>query len=220
MRRIVKGLALNSLRRRGYNEPMMKSIFSFLVIILLAGVASAQLSVEEANQRLKAKLSSRPSTTQPSSELDRLRQDNLRLRERIMDLQDEVTTLKAALGRVSANASGPATRPTAGIDDATQKLLLGRWHGGDNAAGSSYTIEFAADSTYKQTFLFGDQKDSGQYRLAGDGLMQMWSDKTVGDKRHNEYKISVTPGQLTLTPTVFDGLDVKTPRALVLQRAG
>ena len=137
-----------------------------------------------------------------------------------MDLQEEVTTLKAALGRVSANTSGPATRPTAGIDDAVQKLLIGRWRGGDNAAGSSYTIEFAADSTYKQTFLFSNQKDSGQYRLAGDGLMQMWSDKTVGDKRHNEYKISITPGQLTLTPTVIDGVDVKTPRALVLQRAG
>ena len=199
---------------------MMKPTFLFLAIVILASVASAQVSFEEAQQRLKAKLSTRPSTTQPGSEVERLREDNLRLRERIMDLQEEVTTLKAALGRVSATTTGPATRPTAGIDDAMQKLLIGRWRGGDNAAGSSYTIEFAADSTYKQTFLFGNQNDSGQYRLVGDGLMQMWSDKTAVDKKHNEYKISVTPGLLTLTPTVIDGTDVKTPKALLLQRAG
>jgi hypothetical protein len=198
----------------------MKPILLLVAIVIFTGAASGQVSLEEAQHRLKARLSTRPSTTQPSTELERLREDNLRLRERIMDLQEEVTTLKAALARVSDNGPGPTTRPSGGIDDAMRKLLLGRWRGGDIAAGDSYTIDFAPDSTYKQNFLFGNQTVTGQYRLVGDGLMQMWTEKTAAEKKHNEYKVSVTPGQLTLTPTVFDGVDVKSAKPMVLQRAG
>lgn len=191
--------------------------FAFLAIATAARLpARGQISVEEAEQRLKARTASRP-TTQPTSELDKLREENLRLRERILDLQQEVTTLKEALARASV-PSGPASAPAAAETEA-QKALVGRWRGGDITAGAGYLLEFAPDGTYKQTFLASPQSDAGQYRLTDAGLLEMWSDKSAENRKHNQYRISVTPTTLTLTPIIVDGVEVKLPRAMTLRRA-
>ena len=126
---------------------------SAIVLLALAAVCSAQVTFEEAERRLHEKLSTRPATTQPMSEVDRLRAENRRLREQNQDLQTEVTQLRDAL----ANASGgPATRPAAsaqtqpGSDLASK--IVGRWQGGTITAGNAFTIEFQSDGNYVQSW--------------------------------------------------------------------
>jgi len=195
---------------------------TFIVLLLFtyaAPIAMAQVSVEEADRRLKAKLATRPATTQPSTEVERLRNENLRLRERVMSLEQEVSTLKESLARASKIQPGPTTRTAgAATPDASNKAIVGRWRGGDITAGSGYLLQFDADNTYKQNFTTTGQKQAGQYRVFDD-TMEMWSDKWPEDKKHNQYRIEVTPAVLTLTPVVVDGIEVKLPRPVVLQRA-
>ena len=50
------------------------------ILLVVGAVASAQVSVEEAQRRLHEKLATRPASTQPLSDVDRLRIENARLR--------------------------------------------------------------------------------------------------------------------------------------------
>ena len=104
-------------------------------------------------------------------------------------------------------------------DDAAQKPLLGHWRGGDITAGSGYLLTFKPDGAYQQLFTATGQKETGQFRAFEDGTMEMWNDKWPDTKKHNQYRFASTPVQLTLTPVVVDGLEVKTPKALVLAKA-
>ncbi|HZL37671.1 MAG TPA: hypothetical protein VFC78_20305 [Tepidisphaeraceae bacterium] len=183
-----------------------------LLVMALAGhVLRAQVSTEEAQRRLAAKqLAARPPASQPAGELERLRAENRRLRVRVMSLQEEIQTLKAAL--VQADKAGAATRP------APEAAIAGRWRGGDITTGSGYVIDFAPDGTYKQNFIAYDQRDAGHFKAVGDTL-EMWSNKTPEDRKHNQYQIALANGQLTLTPLVVDGAQVKHGRGLVLRKA-
>ncbi|HET6247163.1 MAG TPA: hypothetical protein VFE47_05630 [Tepidisphaeraceae bacterium] len=197
-----------------------------LILVLVVGtfatLAHAQVSVDEAQRRLAEKLATRPSgTPPPSTEVEKLRAENLKLRERVMSLEQEVTTLKESLARASA-AAGPTTRPAAeapAAADAAQKPLLGHWRGGDITTGSGYLLTFNADGTYQQLFTANGEKETGQFRAFDDGTLEMWNDKWPDTKKHNQYKVAAKLLQLTLTPVFVDGLDVKTPKPLVLSKA-
>ena len=200
----------------------MPSVFTRIVLIslVITTVVAGQIPTDEAARRLKARLATRPST-QPSAEVDRLREENLRLRERVMSLQEEIATLKQVLAHGNPPTSGPSTQPTtvAG-SDTLQKALIGRWRGGDITAGSGYLLQFDPDGSYKQTFISNNQRDAGQYRAFDDNnTMEMWSHKTPEDRKHNQYRLTLAPGQITLTPILIDGLPVKTARPLVLSKA-
>ena len=204
--------------------PLMTVLIACIALTVAGPPARAQVSIEEAQRRLKERTMAR-SSTQPSSEIDRLREENLRLRERVADLQQEVATLKEILARATpasagvpaAGSSSPTTKPAA--EDTLTQSLIGRWRGGNSASGSNYTLEFESDGTYRQTFVFNGQKETGQYRVFDDGTMEMWNDKWPDDKKHNQYRLAITPIQATLTPLIVDGNEVKKPNPLVLQRA-
>lgn len=192
---------------------------SFVVAVAsLASFTLAQVSVEEADRRLKAKLATRPSVTQPASDIERLRNENLRLRQRIMSLEQEVTTLKESLARASKIAPAATTRPGAPAAAPLHTIVVGRWRGGDIVAGSGYLIQFEPTGAYKQTFITTGKQETGQYRVFDDHTLEMWNDKWPEDKKHNQYRIEASPVQITLTATVIDGLEIKTPRPLVLLR--
>lgn len=207
----------------------MQSNSARLLLALLLFASSAppahgQVSVEEAERRLQAKLATRPSTTRPSAELERLHEENRRLREQVIALERQVTTLKESLARANHATPGPVTRPTSGPSsipspDEPQKPLLGLWRGGDLIAGTRYLIQFNPDGTYKQTFITQNAKETGQYRVSDDNTMEMWSDTWPETKKHNQYKVAATPELITLTPLVLDGFPVKSPRAVVLRHA-
>src|SRR5712675_84974 len=78
-----------------------------LATALVARPASAQVSFDEAQRRLNAKLATKPASTQPISDSDRLRAENRRLREENLAMQTEISQLRDAL----ANASTPTTQP-------------------------------------------------------------------------------------------------------------
>lgn len=188
-----------------------------LAVAMASPFAAGQISIEEAQARLKAKLTTRPAGTQPSSEVERLREENLRLRERVMDLQREVQTLRVILSH--AQQVAPATAPaTTAASDAAASQLVGRWRGGDATAGLSYTLQFNPEGTYLQTFVVYGRNESGHY-VVRDDTLEMWGDKAPQDRPHNQYRLSVSGGELKLTPLVLDGQSVKTPRTLDLTRA-
>jgi hypothetical protein len=195
------------------------------LIALSASITHAQVSVDEAQRRLAEKLAQKPPTTQPSTEIEKLRLENLRLRERVMSLEQEVTTLKESLARASASAlkagPGPDTRTSekAPEADAIQKLVIGRWRGGDITTGTGYTLEFKPDGSYQQAFTTTGVKDAGQFRVFPDSTIEMWTDKWPEDKKHNQYQLATTPVRLTLTPMVLDGVQVKAAKVVVLMKA-
>ncbi|HWE98061.1 MAG TPA: hypothetical protein VG269_29215 [Tepidisphaeraceae bacterium] len=204
-----------------YRSPLIPFVF-LLALAVIAHPAPAQVSYDEAQRRLQEKLAARPAATQPATEVERLREENRRLRERLSSLQEEVTTLKESLAR-AATAGGPATRPApkeAAVDPKSPKALLpGRWHGGDAGAGAGYVTVFDPDGTYKQTWLSYPKQDLGQYQFVDDNTLEMWGRTAPEDRRHNQYRITINGNQITLTPLVIDGADVKNGRAVVLKRA-
>lgn len=191
---------------------LLCSIFA----LMTATRAFGQVPIDEAERRLRERQATK-STTQPVSEVDRLRQENMRLRERLLSLEAEVQTLKTIIAR-DLPTSRPATRP-AGPSPAEQisKALVGRWRGGDITAGAGYLLQFDADGIYKQFFTAGPRQN-GQYRVYEDRL-EMWADHWPEGKRHNEYKMEVSLAELRLTALVLDGSDVKTPHVMILRRA-
>jgi hypothetical protein len=201
--------------------PIIAILIAFALAITVRD-AYCQIPVDEAQRRLQEKLAARPAATQPVTEVERLREENRRLRERLSSLQEEVTTLKESLAR-AANTGGPATRPApkeAAVDPKSPKALLpGRWHGGDAGAGAGYITVFDSDGTYKQTWLSYPKQDLGQYQFIDDNTLEMWGRTAPEDRRHNQYRITINGNQITLTPLVLDGADVKNGRAVVLKRA-
>ncbi len=201
------------------------AIPAIAILILAAAVATAQVSFEEAQRRLHDKLATKPSSTQPVSESDRLRSENRRLREENLSLQREVSQLRDALASAVGNATpttGPAaTRPTAsgsgpqtqpGSDLATR--ILGRWHGGTIASGNAFTLEFQPEGEYVQSWVVSPRSDRGHYALAPGDLLEMW---TGNAPRHNQYHASVAGGELTLTPLAIAGGDVPRGKPMVLK---
>ncbi len=202
--------------------PFTITVFLSLLISFSAQLARSQVPIDEAERRLRERMATKPAGTQPSSEIERLREENRRLRERVADLQQEIGTLKEILGRTKPAAQAgtrAATGPAVAARDGLNKELVGRWRGGDITAGSSYVLEFNADGAYKQRFVVSDRREAGQYRLSEDNIMEMWSDKAADDRKHNQYRVTATADQMTLTPILVDGVEVKTPRPLVLRRA-
>lgn len=200
----------------------MRSLHARLIVVsvvigLGAWLARAQVSTDEAEQRLHERQAARAHApaTAPANETQRLREENRRLRLRVVALQQEVDTLKGALARASASAAGPTSRPA---EDPAAKALVGRWRGGDITTGAGYVIEFNPDGTYHQNFISYDQKDVGHYRIV-DGVLEMWSDKAPADRIHNQYRLMAGPSQLSLTPVVLDGAHVPHGTPRVLRRA-
>src|SRR4051812_8395401 len=76
------------------------------VLLSAAQFAAAQISVDEANRRLRERTTSRPAETQPVSELSRLTEENRRLRLRVAQLEMENNTLRQVMNQ------GPTTAPT------------------------------------------------------------------------------------------------------------
>lgn len=200
----------------------LASVSILFALFIFSDVARAQVPYDEAQRRLQEKLAARPAATQPVTEVERLREENRRLRERLSGLQEEVTTLKEALARAAAPAAGPATRPAAAaaVDPKSPKAQLpGRWLGGNAGTGAGYVTVFDADGTYKQTWLSYPKQDLGQYRFDDEGNLEMWGRTAPEDRRHNQYRITISGNQITLTPLVIDGADVKNGQAVVLRRA-
>jgi hypothetical protein len=196
------------------------------ILIGFAAIMSAvraQVPIEEAQRRLQEKLATHPAATQPVTEVEKLREENRRLRERLSGLQEEVTTLRAALARATekpASSGDPASRAAAAVDPNSPKALLpGRWRGGDISTGAGYITVFDADGTYKQSWLSYPKQDSGRYQLMDDTTLEMWGRNAPEDRRHNQYRITINHDQISLTPMVIDGAEVKGGRAVVLRRA-
>jgi uncharacterized protein YlxW (UPF0749 family) len=190
-----------------------------LAICVVGRFASAQLSVEEAQKRLQAKMATRPATTEPVGELERLRTENNRLRVEVSRLQMEVQTLRDALAQNSAAPaharSGATTQPSrpSGPED----KIVGAWRGGDPAHGAGFVLTFKDDGSYQRAFLQYPQKENGHYRFASPDTMDMWIGDNE-DRPHSQYRVSVEGTRLTLTPLLQDGLEVRRPVPMVMTR--
>lgn len=190
-----------------------------LAILVVGRLASAQLSVEEAQKRLQAKMATRPATTEPVGELERLRAENTRLRVEVSRLQMEVQTLRDAMAQNSAAPaharSGATTQPSrpSGPED----KIVGAWRGGDPAHGAGFVLTFKDDGSYQRAFLQYPQKENGHYRFATPDTVDLW----IGDNEdgpHSEYRVAIAGNQLTLTPLMKDGLEVRRPVPMVMTR--
>ena len=194
-----------------------------IVFAALARPAGGQVSFEEAQKRLHEKLATRPSATQPVSELDRLREENHRLRVHNSELEQEVQALRDALVHVPAETPA-TTRPTtgpAGSQPTTPPApaIAGHWRGGEALRGTAFTLDFNPDGSYRRAFLALTQQEVGQYRLLDDHTVEMWTSNTPDGRQHNQYKLALTNNQLTLTPALIDGAPARNPRPLTLTRA-
>lgn len=190
-----------------------------LAILVVGRLASAQLSVEEAQKRLQAKMATRPATTEPVGELERLRAENTRLRVEVSRLQMEVQTLRDAMAQNSAAPaharSGATSQPSrpSGPED----KIVGAWRGGDPAHGAGFVLTFKDDGSYQRAFLQYPQKENGHYRFATPDTVDLW----IGDNEdgpHSEYRVAIAGNQLTLTPLMKDGLEVRRPVPMVMTR--
>jgi len=186
------------------------------ILLAVAAVASAQISVDEAQRRLKAKLSTRPASTQPISELDQLRIENRRLREENAQLTTEVTQLRDALATAASGTptTGPTTLPALSGPAAR---IVGHWHGGDLHDGSAFVTDFADDGTYKQSWLTSSHHDAGHWALGSDGILEMWTNQSGEEQPHNRWHIDIGADQLTLEPLARDGSVITAARPLVLR---
>jgi hypothetical protein len=191
------------------------------VVLSAARLAGAQISVEEAQKRLREK-NAQPATTQPISELARLSDENKRLRLRIAQLEAEVSSLRSALGvgqpaaQPAAQAtSNPSTRPSA---EPQHAQIAGTWRGGDINRGSGYLLDFNADGSYRRTFIAYNRAETGRYQFTNADTIEMWTDAAADTGDRNEYRVVVDNDQLTLTPTRLNGADLRNGRALVLTR--
>lgn len=195
---------------------LMAPIKSAIFLLIVAAAASAQISTEEAQRRLNDKLAKKPASTQPVSEIDRLRSENRRLREENLSLQREVSELREALAKA---VGGSATRPVSsaqsqpGGDLATK--IRGKWKGGAVAAGNAFNIEFQPDGNYVQSWTVSPRSDKGHYSFVSDNTIEMW---TGNAPHHNQYRAEIVAGELTLTPLVIAGGDVPRGKPMILKQ--
>lgn len=186
------------------------------VVLVLAAVASAQVSFEEAQRRLRDKLTTRPSATQPVSEVDRLRMENRRLRDENAELSHEVAQLREALA--AGATTNPATsRPTALSGPAAQ--LAGRWQGGVLRDGNAFITEFAIDGTYHQSWLTSSHQESGHWTMPSDNVVEMWTAPNGDNQKRNRWHITFDKDQVTLIPMAPDDTDLPGAKPLVLRHA-
>ena len=198
----------------------MKARALFPILLALAAVASAQISVEEAQRRLNERLATRPASTQPVSELDRLRMENRRLRAENAALSTEVTQLRDSLANASpaVATTNPTTLPAPVVSGPASRIV-GRWKGGDLSDGSAFVTDFAEDGTYKQIWLTASHHDEGHWAMPEDGVLEMWTNQSGDDGPHNRWHITIGTDQLTLQPLARDGSEITAARPLVLKHA-
>ncbi len=194
----------------------MFRIKSVLLLLVITAVASAQISTDEAQRRLNEKLAKKPASTQPVSEVDRLRGENRRLREENLSLQREVSELRDALasavgGSTTRPASEAQTQP--GADLAAK--IVGKWAGGTIAAGNAFTIEFQPDGNYLQSWTVSPRSDKGHYSFTSENTIEMW---TGNAPQHNQYRAEIAAGELKLTPLVIAAGDVPRGKPMVLKQ--
>ena len=186
------------------------------VVLLAARFAGAQISVEEAQKRLREK-TTQPATTQPVSELARLYDENKRLRLRVAQLEAEVSTLRVALGQgggsTPTTGSAPTTRPSA-----ERAAIAGTWRGGDINRGSGYLLDFNSDGTYRRTFIAYNRAENGRYQFITADTIEMWTEAAADSGDRNEYRVTIDNDQLTMTPTKLNGADLRNGRPIVLTR--
>jgi len=185
------------------------------ILLVIGAVASAQVSVEEAQRRLSQKLATRPSSTQPLSEVDRLRIENRRLREQNIDLAHEVEQLRAALA--SANVPATTNPTTAQTIAGPGAKLIGRWQGGTLRDGNAFITDFAADGTYSESWLTSPLHDSGHWTMPLDDVVEMWTAKGGDNQKHNRWRVTFGKDQVTLRPMAPDDTDLPGAKPLVLQ---
>ncbi|HEX4795745.1 MAG TPA: hypothetical protein VH370_18285 [Humisphaera sp.] len=184
-----------------------------VVVLLAARFASAQVSVEEAQRRLKERTATAPAAaTQPVGELARVTEENRKLRVRVEQLESEVQTLRTALAAQRTAMTQPAA-------DATEHVsIAGGWRGGDINRGSGYVLEFAPEGTYRRTFLSYNKRETGQYHFTASNIVELQADSSAEGGEHNAYRVSVDGNTLTLTPVRVNGADVANGRPMVLTR--
>jgi hypothetical protein len=190
------------------------------VLLVVGAVASAQVSVEEAQRRLREKLATRPSATQPLSDVDRLRVENGRLRQQNNDLQREVDQLRTALAAASGAATtSPTTVPAQNVTGPGANLI-GRWQGGNLRDGNAFITEFADDGTYTQSWLTSSLHESGHWTMPSDDSVEMWTAAAEAlNQKHNRWRVTFGKDQLTLMPLASDDTVLPGAKALVLQHA-
>lgn len=196
---------------------MLKRTLIPVLIVLGAVAASAQISMEEAQRKLNQKLATRPSSTQPISEEERLRRENRQLREENADLNREVAQLRDAL---AAAVGTPSTNPTTGPAHAQAgpaAQMVGRWKGGTLTAGNAFLITFADDGTYIQTWLTAEHRETGQWVMDNDGIVEMWTMHANDNGKHNRWRVTFGKDQITLAPLAADDTDIPGAKPFVLE---
>ncbi len=195
---------------------MMRGRISIPILLVLAAVASAQVSIEEAQRRLHEKLTTRPASTQPLSEVERLRIENRRLREENADLSREVAQLREALAIAT-----PTTNPAATASALTgpSAKLVGRWQGGNLRDGNAFITEFADNGTYQQSWLTSPHHEAGHWAMPSDDVVEMWTNSTADDQKHNRWRVTFAKEQITFIPMAPDGTNLPGAKPLVLQHA-
>lgn len=193
------------------------------IVVVGARLAGAQVSTEEAARRLRERTSStQPAATQPVGELARISEENRQLRLRVSQLEMEVSTLRNALAQLqqpgAARTGAPASQPANARAEMPRVPITGAWRGGDINRGSGYLLDFTADGAYHRNFLSYNKREAGQYRFTGPDTIEMWSEGAPEGADHNEYRVAVENGQLTLTPTRLNGRDIVNGKPLVLTR--
>jgi hypothetical protein len=186
-----------------------------ILIVTAALAASGQVSIEEAQRKLNQKLATHPASTQPLSDVDRLRQENRRLREENIDLTREVAQLRDAL---AVAAGTPSTNPTTAPALAgTAGQMIGRWQGGSLLAGNAFIITFVADGTYTQSWLTATHRETGNWQISGNDVVEMWTTHVADDPKRNHWHVSFTKDQMTLSPLDTDGTPLAGAKPFILE---
>ena len=200
----------------------MNRAYLLATIALTAAVASAQVSFDEAQRRLQTKLATRPATTQPVSEVDRLRAENRRLKEDNLALTTEVSQLREALAAASgtpgAAATASTTRPTSRPANDAATRLAGRWEGGDVRAGNAFHLDLAADGSYRQSWVSAPHQEAGHWTVGDDSIVEMWTNQAGAAAPHNRFRVNFSGDTAILTPVDATGADVTTARPFKLAR--
>ena len=152
------------------NQSPYPIIAGLLLLLASAPMLRGQMSVDDAQKLMRERLSTRPASTQPMSEADRLREENNRLREDNYTLRQEVASLREALDHLlhtqaMANPAGPTTHP-AGAAAATMPAgpdIVGHWRGGSPENGTAFLVGFKADGTYEQDWFMPERSEVRAY---------------------------------------------------------